>query len=91
MPRNKVRGVSSRTYNRSKYWSAYIDGRLQYFGKGEKGRKAAEAAKAKDVANKFESREIRGGLKTKKVHFKNFAELADWYLDSPGVKQRARK
>jgi hypothetical protein len=42
----------------------------KYCGKGDKGRKIAEAAKAKAATKNYELREVLPGLKTKRVELK---------------------
>ena len=39
-------------------------------GKGDKGRKIAEAAKAKETTKNYELREVQPALKTKRVELK---------------------
>ena len=83
-----MKGVSSRTIQSEIYWYANISGRKMYFGKGEKGRKSAFAAKAKELASKHEARELRGGLEVKRSKFMTFKDLHDWYFALPEVQKR---
>ena len=66
-----MKGVSCITKNNVEYWYARIDGHKKYCGIGEKGKKIAIAAKSKEVAKKYEYREVGAGLKVKKLAFKN--------------------
>jgi integrase len=76
-------------YQKKGYWYARVDGKEVYCGKGAKGHKMAVAAKAKDIARKYEDKEIGAGLKVKKVNFKTFAELCDWYMEQPSIQEQA--
>jgi integrase len=76
-------------YLKKGYWYARVEGKEVYCGKGSKGYKMAVAAKAKDIARQYENKEIGAGLKVKKVNFKTFAELIDWYLEQPSIQEQA--
>jgi integrase len=86
MKKSKMKGVSCVTRNGETYWYAHIDGRKLYFGKGEDGRKSAQAAKGKHLAEKHEGRELRGGLQMKRAKIANFQELHKWYFELPDMK-----
>jgi integrase len=84
-----MKGVSSIKKKVSTYWYAIIDGKKIYCGKDEKGRKLAEAAKAKNITKKYESREIVAGLKVKRSELKTVKDLANWYMmQIPSVQQQ---
>ena len=72
------------------YWYARIDGRRIYCGKGEEGRKIAEASKAKEIAGNYEMREVQAGLKRQRIEFKTVTELFKWYLELPEVQAQKR-
>jgi integrase len=84
-----MKGVTSITRNRTEYWYARIDGQKKYCGIGEKGKKIAIAAKAKEIARKYEDKEANAGLRVKKVEFKNFTKLCNWYMQQPSVQEQA--
>lgn len=81
----KMKGVSSVTRKETTYFYAYVQGRKQYFGVGEEGRKSACAAKGKHLASVLESRQIRGGLDIKKWKIASFRELHKWYFSLPDI------
>jgi hypothetical protein len=85
MAKQIIKGVTSRNENGSIYWYARIDSKKTYCGKGDKGYQIAVAAKAKEMARKYENKEVNAGLKVKKVQFKNFTELCNWYMQQPSV------
>gem|GEM_PF-2014465 len=70
------------------YWYARINGGKTYCGKGDEGRKMAEAARAKYVAKEYENREIRAGLKVKRDEMKTVKDLANWYMTLPSVQEQ---
>ncbi len=80
-----MKGVSNRKRKGAVYWYAQIDGRKQYCGKGSKGKELAEAARSKFIAKKYENREVRAGLKVKKVQFRTVLEMSNWYMTLPTV------
>jgi integrase len=73
---------------RNDYWYARIDSQEKYCGKGEKGRKVAEAARKKWEVRQYENKEINAGLKVKKVMLKTVLDLSNWYmLEIPSVQE----
>lgn len=82
-------GVSCVARKGVEYWYARIGGEKKYCGKGEKGKKIAVAAKAKEIGRKYEDKEVNVGLKVKKVHFKNFTQLCNWYMQQPSIQEQA--
>ena len=46
---------------------------------------SAIAAKAKDIAKKYENKEIGAGLKVKKVKLKTVTDLSNWYMELPST------
>ncbi len=84
----RMKGVSCVTRKGEVYWYAHVNGRKLYFGKGDKGRKAAEAAKGKELATALESRQIRGGLDIKKWKITSFQELHKWYFELPDIENQ---
>jgi len=82
-----MKGVTSITVKNSVYWYARIDGRKVYCGKGDKGRKLAEAAKAKDVARSYEKKEIAAGLRVRRYDLKTVKDLINWYMTIPEVQE----
>ena len=85
---NKLKGITSITRNGSTYWYARIDGKKPYCGKGDKGRKLAEAARGKYEGKKYENREMNAGLKVKKVQFRRIIDLCNWYMKLPTVQDK---
>ncbi|MEJ2730882.1 MAG: hypothetical protein P8185_20665 [Deltaproteobacteria bacterium] len=45
----------------------------------------AEAAKAKEIANRYETKELGAGLKVRRVQFKMFRQMCNWYMTSPRI------
>ncbi|MBW2346065.1 MAG: site-specific integrase [Deltaproteobacteria bacterium] len=88
MAKAKVKGVTCVKRNGSVYWYARIDGQRVYYGEGDKGQKLAEAARAKNIVEKYENREISAGLKVKKVEFRTIKELSNWYMELPTVQAK---
>ena len=88
MAKGKIKGVTCIQRNGSVYWYARIDGRRVYCGEGGEGKKRAEAAKAKEMAKKYEDRDRNAGLKVKKVEFRTIKELANWYMQLPTVQAK---
>jgi integrase len=70
------------------YYYARVDGDLKYCGKGDKGRKLAEAARKKFDVKQYENREVNAGLKVKKIGFKKIKDLANWYMTLPTIQQQ---
>jgi integrase len=81
------KGVSAQTKNGSTYWYARIGGKKRYMGKDEKGHKRAIAARAKDVARKYEGRDLAAGLDVKRSEFVTFKEMATWYMLLPSTQK----
>lgn len=69
------------------YYYARVDGQRVYCGKGDKGRKLAEAARSKHVAKQYESKEVRAGLKVKKTVLRTVKELSNWYMALPSTQE----
>lgn len=84
----QMKGVSCIKRGSSEYWSAQIDGRKLYCGKGDKGKKMAEAAKAKHIARQYEDREAAVGLKVRKVELKTINALSNWYMTRPSIQEK---
>jgi integrase len=85
----KMKGVSSVTRNGADYWYANIAGKKTYCGAGDKGRKLAEAARAKAVAKGYEYREVYAGLKVQRPDFRTVKEMLNWYmLEIPSVQAK---
>ena len=74
-------------FQKSGYWYARVDGREVYCGKGIKGQKTAETRRKKYEVESHENREIRAGLKIKKIEFKTIADMVDWFMALPSVKE----
>ena len=91
MAKQKMKGVTSIVRNGVEYWYARIDGTKKYCGKDDKGYKIATAAKAKEIARKYENKEANAGLKVKKINFKNFTELCNWYNMDETCRRTKRK
>ena len=85
--RKTIKGVTCITRKGVDYWYARINGEKKYCGIGDKGRKIAEAAKAKDITKKYENKEINAGLKVKKIEFKTVKDLANWYMLLPSTQE----
>jgi len=85
--RKNMKGVTCRKRKGIDYWYARIKGEKKYCGIGDKGRKIAEAAKAKDITKKYENKEVNAGLKVKKVEFKTVKDLANWYMQLPSTQE----
>ena len=85
----KIKGVRCIERNGKTYWYAALGGKVpQYCGKGEKGRKLAEAARSKYMAKKYEAREVAAGINTQRVEFKNVQDMLNWYMELPRVQKR---
>jgi integrase len=82
-----MKGVYSITKKGVKYWYARIDGQRIYCGKDEKGLELAIAAKSKAIVKGYENKEIDAGLKVKKIGFKKFKDLSNWYMTLPSVQE----
>jgi len=91
MAKNKkpMKGVSCSVRKGVEYWYARIDGQKKYCGAGNKGREIAIAAKAKDIAVKFEKRELSAGLATKRIRLKTVLDLSNWYMTLPKIQKQA--
>ncbi len=83
-----MKGVTCIERNGSVYWYARIDGQRVYCGQGDKGKKLAEAGRAKHVAKQYENREMNAGLKVKKVEFRTIKDLSNWYMLLPTVQEK---
>lgn len=83
-----MKGVTSIKRNGSTYWYARIDGRKTYCGKGDKGQEMAEAAKAKCITRKYESREVNAGLKVKRSELRTVKDLSNWYMTLPTIQEQ---
>lgn len=70
------------------YYYARKGSQRVYCGKGEEGRKIAEASRAKFIAQRYEKKEIGAGLKVKRAEFKTFPDLANWYMTLPAVQDQ---
>jgi len=81
----KIKGVTSATIHGKVYWYARIDGKRKCFGSGEKGRKLAKKAREKFDVKEYENRELKAGLKVKRVKLANMIEMKKWYLNLPKV------
>ena len=73
---------------RNGYWYARIDSHEKYCGKGEKGRKLAEAARKKWEVKQYENREANAGLKVKKIELRKMRDLSNWYMTLPSIQQQ---
>jgi len=73
--RGKMKGVTCIERNGSVYGYARTDGHRVYCGQGDKGKKLAEAGRAKYVGKQYENREMNAGLKIKKVEFKTIKKI----------------
>jgi integrase len=82
-----MKGVTSRKAGNSIFWYARVNDEKVYCGKGKKGRKIAEAARAKYVSERYEKREVAVGLNVARVQLKTFEELSKWYLSRPQTKR----
>ena len=85
MAKKKGAKLNRGVFEKKGYFYANIDGRREYFGAGDEGRKLAEAARAKFELSKYENREIRAGLNVKKTSVKTFRELCNWYMALPSI------
>ncbi|UCD87038.1 MAG: hypothetical protein JSV01_04545 [Desulfobacterales bacterium] len=81
----KMKGVTCIERNGTLYYYARVGGQRVYCGKGDKGLKLAEAARAKEIAKRYENREMIAGLKVKKVDLKTVKDLANSYMTLPTV------
>lgn len=88
--KKKMKGVTCISGKGVEYWYARIDGEKIYCGKDGKGYKIAIAAKAKEIAKKYENKEINAGLKVKKVKFKTVKQMANWYMALPNIQEKIR-
>jgi integrase len=70
------------------YYYARVNGVLKYCGKGEKGRKLAEAARMKWKVRQYENREANAGLKVKKAELQKVKDLCNWYMTIPSIQQQ---
>ncbi len=82
--KKSIKGVTCK----NGYWYARVKGEQVYCGKGDKGRKLAEAAKSKDIVRRYENKEINAGVKVKRVQFKRVQDLANWYMTLPAVQEK---
>lgn len=73
---------------RNGYWYARIEGHEKYCGKGEKGRKLAEAARKKWEVKQYENRQLNAGLKVKKIELRKVKDLSNWYMTLPSIQQQ---
>lgn len=79
-----IKGVTQK----NGYWYARIDGKQVYCGKGSKAKQLAEAARQKWNVKQYENKQVNAGLKVKKIRFKNFAELCNWYMTLPSIQNQ---
>jgi uncharacterized protein YneR len=82
-----MKGLSCINKKNTVHWYARIGGVKKYCGIGEKGKKIAIAAKRKEIAKKYEYREVGVGLKTKKLAFKNVTQMSNWYMTLPHIQE----
>ncbi len=80
-----MKGVSCK----NGYYYARVEGCLKYCGKGDKGRKIAEAARKKWEVKLYENREINAGLTVKRAELKTVRELSNWFMEIPSVQEQA--
>jgi integrase len=83
-----TKGTTSITRNGVTYWYARVDGKRVYCGKDAKGKKLAEAARAKYIAKRYENRELSAGVKVKRPEFKTVKDLANWFMELPTVQEK---
>jgi integrase len=83
-----MKGVTSISRNGVEYWYARVDGNKVYCGKGDKGKELAQAARSKEVAKRYENREVRAGLQVKKSKLRTVQELSNWYMALPTVQEK---
>lgn len=79
-----MKGVSCK----NGYWYARVDGCLKYCGKGDEGRKLAEAARMKWEVKQYENRQVNAGMKVKKVELRKVRDLSNWYMTLPSIQQQ---
>ena len=91
MPK-KISGVTSIKRKNKKgvieYWYANLGDKSQYCGMNKKGYEIAKAAKSKQTAKKYEDKEVKAGLKVKRMEVETFKELSDWYMLLPTVQEQ---
>ncbi len=87
-PKKIPKGVSFIAKEGVEYWYARIKGQKKYCGKGDKGREIAIAAKAKNIARKYEYKEIDAGLRVKRIGFKTVTDLSNWYMELPTIQSQ---
>jgi len=75
-------------FQKNGYWYARVDNREVYCGKGSKGLKTAEMRRMKYEVECHENREIKAGLKIKKIKFNTISDMIDWYMELPSVKEK---
>ena len=85
MAKSETKGIYSTQRNGTTYWYAWTGGYRVYCGKDGEGEKRAIAARAKDVARRYENKDADAGLKVKKNAFRTFTELCNWYMQLDSV------
>ena len=70
MAKGPMKGLTCIERKGTVYWYARIDGRREYCGRGDDGRKVAEAARKKWEVKQFERRLSGLGIKVKRTNFK---------------------
>ena len=74
--------------NGKEYWYARIGGVRKCFGSGAKGHKLAKKAREKFNVKEYENRELKAGLKVKRVKLANMVDMKKWYLNLPTVAEQ---
>jgi len=87
-PKKIIKGVTSIKRNSAEYWYARIGGIKKYCGEGDKGLQIAIAAKAKEIAKSYESKEVGAGLKVKRYELSTFKKLSNWYMTLPTIQNQ---
>jgi integrase len=84
----KIKGVTSAIIHGKRYWYARIDGKRKCFGSGAKGFKLAKKAREKFNVKEYENRELKAGLRVKRVKLANMIEMEKWYLNLPTITEQ---
>jgi hypothetical protein len=74
--------------NKNGYWYASVDGRQVYCGPGDEGKHMAEAARAKYISKRYETKEVNAGLKVKRAEFRTVGDLMNWYTELPSIQKQ---
>ena len=86
----KMKGVTCIARNGATYWYARVNGKRQYIGKGNKGKKDALEARHKWEYERLQAKRQGIGLETRTTQFRRFIDMMNWYMELPSTQKKPR-